>query len=207
MNITDWQQDNNRTVEFYSYLIHKYQFDPRAVDWGSQKSQELRFSVLVQIGQLHGTSVLDVGCGLCDLLSYLQRNGISLDYTGYDITPAMVESARQRFPHALIEVRDLMAESDPPPQFDYVLASGIFYLRQLEPMVYLELMVRRMFALCRRGVAFNTLSVFAPQHHPSEFYADPAQVLTMCLKMTPHVVIRHDYLPHDFTVYLYRGQG
>lgn len=206
MSNTDLSIDNEHIVTFYSRLVEKHKFAPQALDWGSQKSQEQRFSVLIQIDQLDGMTILDLGCGLADLLSYLQRNHINVNYTGYDITPAMIESACQRFPHAQLEVRDLMAQSDCQPQFDYVLASGIFYLRQVEPMTYLELMVRRMFALCRKGVAFNTLSALAPQHNPGEFYADPAQVLTMCLKITPYVVIRHDYLPHDFTVYLYRGQ-
>ncbi|MGF2033933.1 MAG: class I SAM-dependent methyltransferase [Nostoc sp. CmiVER01] len=206
MAITDYHLDNERIVGYYSNLIHKYKFDAKALDWGNQKSQELRFSILTQIGQLDGTSVLDVGCGLADLLGYLQRCGISLDYTGYDITPAMIDFAHQRFPHAHLEIRDLMANFNPLPQFDYVLASGIFYLRQVEPMAYLESMIRRMFSLCRRGVAFNTLSCFASEQNPNEFYADPVQMLAMSLKITRYVVIRHDYLPHDFTVYLYKEE-
>ena len=204
MNITNWQQDNEYIVGFYSRLVGKHEFDPRALDWGSRESQELRFSVLAQIGQLEGMGILDVGCGLADLLDYLQRSGTSVDYRGYDLAPAMIKHARQRFPQARLEVRDLMADPKPSPQFDYVMASGIFYLRQAEPMAYIERMVHRMFALCRRGVAFNTLSTQASRRNPGEFYADPARVLKICLKITSRVVLRHDYLPHDFTVYLYK---
>lgn len=201
-----WKSENERITEFYSKLVNNHGAKLQALDWGSQKSQELRFSILTQINKLDNASVLDVGCGLADLLEYLKSRGINVDYTGYDLTPEMIDSARQRFPYAHLEIRDLMAESKLKEQFDYVLASGIFYLRQVDPMAYLELMVRQMFTLCRRGIAFNTLSVLASEQNPDEFYADPERVLAMCLKITPRVVIRHDYLPHDFTVYLYKEE-
>ena len=204
MTIFRWDAENKRIVEFYDGLVERYGIDPRALDWGSRESQELRFSALTGIGELGGTTILDVGCGMADLLDYLQRNRTNVDYTGYDLSPAMVNLARQRFPQIRLEVCDLMAEPEPSLRFDYVLSSGIFYLRQAMPMVYLEAMVRRMFALCRRGVAFNTLSTKALQRHGDEFYADPAEVLTICLEITPRAVLRHDYLPNDFTVYLYR---
>lgn len=206
-NSTGWQRDNAHIAEFFSRRVEEYGFEPLALDWGSHISQETRFSVLVQIGNLEGSSVLDIGFGLADLLDFLQRSGDSVDYAGYEITPAMLERARQRFPQAQLELRDLMAEPESSARYDYVLASGIFYLRQEEPMAYLEAMARRMFALCRRGVAFNTLSTKASQFDAGQFYADPARVLTACLEITPRVVLRHDYFPHDFTVYLYKEQG
>jgi SAM-dependent methyltransferase len=201
----DWGLDNQRIVDFYSGLLRKYDGEPRAVDWGSRDSQALRFSVLAQIGRLEEASVLDVGCGLADLLDYFRLENLNIDYTGYDLTPEMIQSARRRFPQAKFKTHDLLIDQESFPLFDYVVASGIFYLRQSEPMLYLATMVRRMFAACRKGVAFNTLSSMAPQPAPGEFYADPAQVLKACLGITPRVAIRHDYLPHDFTVYLYKG--
>jgi hypothetical protein len=89
------------------------------------------------------------------------------------------------------------------PTWDYVIASGVFYLRQPDPDAYLREMVGRLYRLARRGVAFNTLSARAPEKSPGEYYADPAMVVGMSLDLTPSVVLRHDYMPHDFTVYLY----
>jgi len=201
-----WTVDNNHIVEFYSDLVEKHGAAPQALDWGSLAAQEKRFAALAQIGSLEGRSVLDVGCGLADLWGYLQRQGLNVDYTGYDLTPAMIERAKQRYPSVRLEVRNLLDEPEPPSRFDYVLASGIFYLRRVNPMAYLETMARRMFALSRLGVAFNTLSVKALQQTPGEFYADPEAVRSLCLKIAPRVVIREDYLPHDFTVYLYKDE-
>lgn len=200
----EWQKDHQRIIELYSGLVEQYGQDPRSLDWGSRESQESRFSILAEIAPLEGTSILDLGCGLADLKEFFQIKKLSVDYTGYDITSTMIDNARKRFPDSHFEVRNILDGPEPEPAFDYVLSSGIFYLRKTEPMEFMEKIVGRMFALCRRGVAFNTLSLRADRMGSDEFYADPGEVLTLCQSITRRVILRHDYLPHDFTVYLYR---
>jgi hypothetical protein len=53
-------------------------------------------------------------------------------------------------------------------------------------------------------VAFNSLSAWATDQEAGEFYADPLRVVDFCRRITPRVVLRHDYHPRDFTVYLYK---
>lgn len=196
---------DDRVIEYYTRRLQEYGAEPRAVDWGSAQSQALRFSILCAVGTLDGASVLDVGCGLGDLYGYLRTVGVNVEYTGYDITPALLEAARIRFPEGRFLKRNIadLSETDLKAGWDYVIASGIFYLRQQDPDAYLREMVGRLARLARRGVAFNTLSARAPDKSAAEYYAEPAMVLGACLDLTSRVVLRHDYMPHDFTVYLY----
>jgi hypothetical protein len=60
------------------------------------------------------------------------------------------------------------------------------------------------FRVCKKGVAFNSLSVWAENKEEGEFYADPLNTLGFCSRLIKKVVVRHDYLPNDFTVYLYK---
>jgi len=62
-----------------------------------------------------------------------------------------------------------------------------------------------MYALATTAVAFNSLSAWAPDQEAGEFYADPLQVVDLCRRLTPWVVLRHDYHPRDFTVYMYKN--
>ena len=204
MNQSVWEADNRKTIEHFTCLIENYKCDFRSADWGSKSSQENRFKILTEIHDLSNKSILDVGCGIADLYQYLSRYNTNVAYTGYDITPAAIQHAAQRFPGISLGVRDLSEESNLTPEFDYVIASGIFYLRQVNAMTYLEKIAANMFSLCRHGVAFNCLSIYAQHKKEGEFYADPSAVLKVCLKITPWATIRHDYFPHDFTVYLYR---
>ena len=64
--------------------------------------------------------------------------------------------------------------------------------------------VDRLWRLCDRAIAFTSLSGWAVEQPSDELHLDPAETLARCRSLTPLVTIRHDYLPHDFAVYLYR---
>lgn len=193
---------SNRT--FYEDLLARHGNSFRALNWGSAKSQEERFSVLAGIAPLAGSRLLDVGCGLGDLRLWLLRNGIAVDYCGLDIAPRMVEAARSRQPEAEFSVGTVFTELESGRRHDYVVASGIFYNRHDQPFNYLRQAVQAMFRLCNRGVAFNTLSAWRDLPPDNEFCADPLEVVSFCRNLTKRIVLRHDYHPADFTVYLYR---
>lgn len=172
----------------------------RAVDWGSSRSQALRFRVLLEgVGSPRG-SLLDVGCGVGHLAGHLAKRGPVAGYLGIDALPEMVTKAKRRFPGRRFEVGDIL-DASVAWRADHVLASGIFTFAD-------ERLMRRsivaMYAACRRAVAFNALSAWATRGKSGEFRADPLATLEFCRRLTPKVTLRHDYLPHDFTVYLYR---
>ena len=134
MNKDIWRADDERNIRYYTDLIERYEVDVRALDWGSQESQELRFSVLAQVGQLSGASVLDVGCGMGDFFGWLKQEGIEVKYTGIDITPKMIEVAQQRFPEAKFELKNLLdIENSKVERYDFILQSGILTHRQDSP--------------------------------------------------------------------------
>jgi 2-polyprenyl-3-methyl-5-hydroxy-6-metoxy-1,4-benzoquinol methylase len=165
----------------------------------------LRFEVLSQAYPLEGLRVLDVGCGLGDFWGWAREHNLELEYTGIDITPKMVEMARRRFPEVQFELCNLLDDGHfQKKRYDVVLASGIFAHRRLVPFMYMQRMVKAMFSLCNRAVAFNSLSLWAQEQDEGEFYADPLKTVKYCRALTPYVVLRHDYHPRDFTIYMYR---
>jgi SAM-dependent methyltransferase len=201
-----WMKDNKRNVQLYSDLVGKHGNDVRALGWGSRESQAKRFEVLAEIGKLRGASVMDVGCGLGDFYAWMKKKRLRVRYTGVDITPGMVDRARKRFPGAQFQVQDLLDGSRPAMLHDYVLSSGIFTHCGTSAFDFLAAMVGRMFDLSKHAVAFNSLSAWAKkeEQEPGEYYADPIKVVDFCRQLTPWVVLRHDYHPRDFTIYMYK---
>lgn len=199
-----WRKDNERNVRIYSARVMQHGQDVKALGWGSRESQGRRFAVLSEVGKLNGSSVLDVGSGLGDFYAWMRRKRLRVRYTGVDITPGMVDKARARFPRTQFRVCDLLDGSQLVAAHDYVLSSGIFTHSGRSAFEFLKTMVRRMFDLSEQALAFNCLSGWAEEKEVGEFHADPLRVVSFCRTLTPRVVLRHDYHPRDFTVYLYR---
>jgi len=204
--------DDEKNIKLYSELVEKFGIDIRSLNWGSRASQELRFSILSHVGKIEGATILDVGCGLGDFYEWLTKNNKTVEYSGIDITPKMIEIARQRFLGVDFHLENLLRDRDlsktnTPPEYDFILASGIFAHRQNVPMTFLENMVTEMFRYCRKAVAFNSLSAWCEDKEEGEFYADPLDTLKYCRSITPWVTLRHDYHPRDFTIYMYKERN
>jgi SAM-dependent methyltransferase len=198
--------EERKVLDFYAQRWKEYGYDTRSLGIGSRESQEVRFGVLAEIADLTNASILDVGCGFGDLRAFLERKGIPVRYTGLDIQPAFITEARRRHPGAEFFCADVERfEPENPP--DYVLISGTFNVKFREDQeAWVFGVLRRLFERARRGVGINMLSTYYdPGHYRDDmFYCEPERALAGAHAITRWVTLRHDYLPHDFTLYLYR---
>jgi SAM-dependent methyltransferase len=201
----EWKEDYSRNVDLYTNLYKEHGISPASLNWGSRDSQCRRFEVLSSIGDLEGASILDIGCGLGDFYAWLKDKKLSVDYTGMDITPCMIDAAKDRFPEVDFQVKDIFS-IDGEKIYDYVFASGIFYLVRKDPEIFMRRVVKKMFLLSKVAVGFNSLSAWAGSRDDGEFYADPSRTLTTFGEITPYVCLRHDYHPGDFSMFLYRNK-
>lgn len=192
------------TINFYDKNVIEYRNDIRSVAWGSRESQEKRFEILAQIAELSGKSVLDVGCGLGDFYSWLKDRYRNIKYTGVDITPSMVESASKKYPGVKFYILDILESNRVMPAYDFVFASGIFNRRMPKHKHFIKDIIVRMFDLSKQGIAFNIMSTKADFMEKKEYYADPGKMLDFCLGLSRKVALMHNYMPHDFTVFIYK---
>lgn len=91
--------------------------------------------------------------------------------------------------------------------YDYVVSSGMLNLGSGQNLTQMKRLLVNCFGVCRIGSAVNMLSVHAPKRKRGRHYYDPKTILKFALTLTPRVVLRHDYLSNDFTVYLYRPEN
>lgn len=168
-----------------------------------QRAQRMRFENFVIHHDLAGARVLDVGCGVGDFYDHLQRRGVACGYHGVDIAGQMIERCRERFPAARFEVADVTRWTPEEP-CDYVVSFAIHNVRMEGGRELLETVTRRQFELCTRAAHVSLLTDrfagFDPHIQPWR----AEEVLSLALSLTPYVVLRHDYLPNDFSVTLYR---
>lgn len=196
----------NHIATYYDELISKYGHDPRACDYGRIESQAIKFRVLAEAASLNGKSLLDVGCGFADYYRYLSKSYDGIRYVGLDITPAMIVEAKKLEPALDLRCGNIL-EWDSEELFDVVTANGIFYLIRDDPKIKMEAIIEAMYSKAGSVVSFNSLSSWADDQEPQEFYADPLETLAYCKTLTPWVSLRHDYHSRDFTIYMYKNRN
>lgn len=173
-----------------------------AVGWGSRKTQFIRFKALFNVADISDMKIMDVGCGLGHFVDYIEEAGISVDYHGIDYLDEMVKRALVRHPSRNFKVSNILREK-PNRDYDYIFASGLFTYANME---MLQSTVSAMFRGCRRGISFNSLSSWAICKDSNEYYANPLKVVEFCRTLSSKLILAHNYLPNDFTVYLYREE-
>ncbi len=192
------------TLTFYNKLFKKYGYDPKSLGWGSAKGkQAVQFEVLCQIGDINNCSILDIGCGFGDLSAYIKYRGDKIDYHGIDINPEIIKTGKKQYPEIKLEVRDI-EEEKLKKKFDWVFFSGISSAGC--NYTYIERMLKEMFFICKKGVAINLVGGVLDYKVKELFYSDPEKIYTITRKISNRVVIRHDYAPYQFVVYIYKNE-
>lgn len=208
MNDMNLEVDKKIILHYHSARLAKYGQDVRAL-WGSTESQQIRFKMLSEMGDFNSKSILDVGCGFGDFYTFLKEQNVHPGkYVGIDMNPQMVAVAKGRLPQVTFRVKDIL-DSKLNEKFDYVVSSGIFPLETPNWQAITEEKIRSMYQLCKIGTGFNLLSSFTLGEKAADsHYANPLDILDFIFKnLTTRMVLRHDYMPNDFTIYIYKPFG
>jgi SAM-dependent methyltransferase len=191
---------------YYAEKLRAFGATPQGVDWNSRESQALRFDRLLQVLDHDGdASINDYGCGYGALVDYLDGVGRRLTYRGFDISEAMIESARAR--HAARPWCSFIADRPQLLPADYTVASGIFNVKLGHSgetwRDYVLETLTTVNSLSTRGFAFNMLSTYSDpdKRRDDLFYADPLQMFDVCKRrFSSRVSLLHDYPLYEFTI-------
>jgi SAM-dependent methyltransferase len=194
----------------YAAAFERHGPTSQGVDWGTDTARaELRYEKMLAVlgRECSGASLLDVGCGYGGLLTYATGKGLKLDYTGIDVAGNMIEWAAVNVPAGRFIRGDVLSH-DFARTFDYVVCNGILTQKLeatgLEMDRFAATLIRRLFALCRRGAAFNVMTTKVNFFANNLYYRNPAELLAWCLsEITPHVRLDHAYPLYEYTIYLY----
>lgn len=195
---------------YYQKLYQQHGASHNAVQHVSKASQQVRFAIFNNFINEHD-SIIDLGCGLGDMLGYLREKGFKGRYLGCDFVPEFINFAKQAYSD---DKRAEFIEFDIfkqqlPNDYDHILISGIFNNKMADNFAFLSHTLEMSFNACRRSVIFNALSDFVEFQDPELFYISPLTLFEHCKKqLTPYVLLKHDYVtkqggfPYEFTMQL-----
>jgi SAM-dependent methyltransferase len=192
---------------YYDQRLAQYGPHVQSLYWASAGSQRARFKALLRIGDLHGRSVQDIGCGFGDLYGLIREQGIDSAYHGVDLNPNLVRIARERYPEASFSVANILDETY-ERRSDYLVGSGLMSSEQQPWQPVVERMLHRMYELAEVGFGFNMQSDWGRRYLgqiPEGVNYDPVYWIAFCRqRFSNRIAFLHDYLPHDFTVFVYK---
>jgi SAM-dependent methyltransferase len=186
----------------------------KGVDWGKEEDVKIRYDKMLAVideGDLSGeapVSLLDVGCGFGGLFAYAKDKSIILDYTGIDVCENMIRYATDNVNDAKFYCEDIL-ESRTDLTFDYVVCNGIL-TQKLSVGIkdmdrYAHLLIRRMYELCNKGIAFNIMTTKVNFMVDNLYYRNPVELFGYCFsEITNKIRIDHAYPLYEYTMYLYK---
>jgi SAM-dependent methyltransferase len=191
---------------YYTGRLAEHGPTPRGVDWNGAESQETRFRQLLRLLDGHPDWALgDFGCGYGALLPFARAAGFAGEYRGYDLAPAMVAAARDRY--AADPLVRFEADEAVLAGCDAVVASGVFNVKLATPVAeweeYVARTLDRLAELGTTGFAFNALTSYsdADRVRPDLYYPDPCRLFDRCKRRySRHVALLHDYGLYEFTI-------
>ena len=188
----------------YSRYIDDYNKNSVAcVGWldGTENAQ-LRFKKIYEAGIGDNDSILDVGCGVAHLHTFLKNQGWDGKYLGFDPNKKAIDLIDEGISamHGTIEDLDNWGEWN---KFDWVIANGVFNvgLREENTLWIIENMISH----ANKGIIFNMLQAPYPDPKYEAYYPER---IKQELSLIDHskIEIIEDYMDNDaeFTVYFYK---
>lgn len=203
------------TNEYYTKKIEEFGTTSRGVDWNSRESQRLRFEQLSKIlPERKGEhfSICDYGCGYGSYLEYLKEQKYDCSYCGIDISYQMIKAAVDYY--GKTENARFIQGAEIIGQHDYIIASGIFNVRQdvefEEWTSYMLEVLEKFNAHANKGFAFNCLTKYSDLEYMKEYlyYADPLFYFDYSKKnFSRNVALLHDYELYEFTLLVRKQEG
>lgn len=193
--------EKQATIDRYNARFEQYGHDARTLGW-TKRQHLLRYEILLSYWNLAGADLLDFGCGFGDMYAYCRQSGRDgVRYHGIDLNPRLIEAGRARYPDADLRALDVAVDGL-PQTYDVIVASGVYNYRMADNWRFVRETFDLFRAKARRGFAANFITDRVDFREDSLFYADPCAVLDLAYRYSKRVMLRQDYMPFEFTVFV-----
>jgi SAM-dependent methyltransferase len=195
--------DITKAAALYNDRYDLYGNNLKTVGWGTSEDQILRFEMLFRGLNPKGKTILDVGCGLGDLIDYLDKvTGGDYNYIGVDIAEKLISSAKEKYsrPNVRFYVGDVSLDILNP--VDISVLSGALSFKTTGIEVYAYETMKRMFELSEEAACMNFLSKYVDFEAEKNQHYSPEIMFAKAKEFTKRVVIYHDYPLYEFTIQL-----
>jgi len=204
MNQSEKEIEIQKIAELYNIRYNNLGRNIKTVGWGNEKDQVLRFEMLLRGLDPKGKTILDIGCGLGDLVTYLhEKTNGDFQYIGIDIADTLVNDAKNFFTTSNIQffTCDIFS-MDSMPSVDISVMSGALSFKTDGIESYAFKTMHKMFEISNEGASLNFLTKYIDFELPKNQHYSPELVFSKAKELTKKVNLFHDYELYEFTIQL-----
>ncbi len=168
--------------------------------------QDIRFEALTS--NIKSGTLLDYGCGFGDLSKFLEKNKISIDYTGCDVVPEFIETAKNENQGSFFLMDTISDKID--NTYDYIICSGVFNfmyskeIKEHEKVVFER--IKTLFNSCDKILSIDFQSPYVDFIQQDSFHQDICSLTSFISKnITRKFLVDHSYLPYEFCIHIYKN--
>lgn len=198
-----------KSLNIYRQKFKEFGVSPQALQWKSKGAAHQRFRQFWAEIDFDNKNVLDVGCGFGELGNFLTKRYENVKYKGVDIMPEFIENGKKIYPQLELETSDYFGQPS-PEMYDTIICSGALnsnFGTEEENLEFRKNAIKVMFEHTTNVVAFNMLGGHPATQNKEDsniWYSDSLEILEYCMSLTRRVILRHQYHPTDFTIFMYK---
>lgn len=202
----------NSLKVYYAKKFKDHGANSFGVDWGDEEKAEIRYNAMFNLvmNTSEEISILDVGSGYGGFYEFLtKRIDINkVNFSGIDIVEEMIDHAIKTYPKAKFLVGDVLNESFVNEKYDFIVCNGILTQKlsasDKEMEEYMISLIKKMFDLCKVGIAFNTMSDMVDFKLDGNFHYPVEKMFKLASSISRHIKIDHAYPLYEYTTYIYK---
>ena len=178
-----------------------------------KRRNHLRYSVLNSfVDSNEGLRILDYGCGLGYLYSYLTEINTNIDYHGLDIIPEFIETCKGKFPEISDQFNCINEHHCFDQKFDIIFASGVFNLAshvdEQDSKKHTFERLKFLFEQTNNILVCDFPSEFVDFKQDNSLHYSLSEVSNFTVnQLSRKFMIRHDILPYEFSLIVWKDDS
>ncbi len=204
----NFSKTKDEIINRYDDRFKEYGIDPLSLNWQDALSQNKRFANILDQIKIKNKKIVDVGCGFADLLKYIKEKKINFnDYIGTDINPNFISECKKLYPENFFFTSDIYNEDLPKDDYDIAIMIGMlsYKFKSFDNNYFIKKVISKLFKSVKETLIFDMQSSIINPNYPTAnhiHYQNPSRILEFALSLTPHVTIKHDYMPNPAREFL-----
>ena len=207
----------NSAIDRYNKRYNSLGNNVKSLGWGSLEQQKSRFENTIELTHYDGLSILDIGCGFGDYISFIKGKGLNFSkYEGWDINRNFINEAIKKNKDTNVSFKEkdiLNHDFSSNIEFDATVMLGLlnFNLKsKIKNLNFSRAMIENAFKLTKKFLIVDFLSANLYENYPKEdqvFYHSISDVISICENLSNNFIIKHDYKPipqKEFMVIIYK---